>query len=95
MDLCFDRDPLSVVLLLVRIRLAVIKGPLRNFQPREGDRNFMSEIQEESKPFVTPKSITHFIIASIVMFGYYFLIDWALMEVQGLNFFYLWTSGGH
>jgi hypothetical protein len=55
----------------------------------------MSEIQEESKPFVTPKSITHFIIASIVMFGYYFLIDWALMEVQGLNFFYLWTSGGH
>jgi hypothetical protein len=28
------------------------------------------------------------------MFGYYFLIDWALMEVQGLNFFYLWSSGG-
>ncbi len=31
----------------------------------------------------------------IVMFGYYFLIDWALMEVQGLNFFYLWTTGGN
>lgn len=53
----------------------------------------MSEIQDETRPFVTVKSVTHFIIAAIVMFGYYFLIDWALMEVQGLNFFYLWTSG--
>ena len=54
----------------------------------------MSEIQDETRPFVTAKSITHFIIALIVMFGYYFLIDWALMEVQGLNFFYLWASPG-
>jgi hypothetical protein len=53
----------------------------------------MSEIQDETRPFITAKSITHFILALIVMFGYYFLIDWALMEVQGLNFFYLWTSG--
>ena len=28
------------------------------------------------------------------MFGYYFLIDWALMEVQGLNFFYLLATPG-
>ena len=54
----------------------------------------MSEIQDETRPFITAKSITHFIIAMIVMFGYYFLIDWALMEVQGLNFIYLWTTGG-
>jgi len=54
----------------------------------------MSEIQDETRPFVTAKSITHFIIALIVMFGYYFLIDWALMKVQGLNFFYLWASSG-
>lgn len=53
----------------------------------------MSEIQEETKPFVTAKSVTHFIIAMIVMFGYYLLIDWALMVVQGLDFFYLWTTG--
>ena len=53
----------------------------------------MSEIQDETRPFITAKSITHFILAMIVMFGYYFLIDWALMEVQGLNFFYLWQSG--
>jgi hypothetical protein len=53
----------------------------------------MSEIQDETRPFVTAKSITHFIIALIVMFGYYFLIDWALMKVQGLDFFYLWVSG--
>ncbi len=29
----------------------------------------------------------------IVMFGYYLLIDWALMVVQGLDFFYIWTTG--
>ena len=34
----------------------------------------MSEIQDETRPFITAKSITHFIIAMIVMFGYYFLI---------------------
>ena len=54
----------------------------------------MSEIQEETRPFITVKSITHFIIALVVMFGYYFLIDWALMKVQGLDFFYLWSSSG-
>ena len=54
----------------------------------------MSEIQEETKPFITGKSITHFVIALVVMFGYYFLIDWALMVVQGLDFFYLWSHGG-
>ncbi len=54
----------------------------------------MSEIQEETKPFVTPKSITHFLIALVVMFGYFLLIDWALMVVQGLDFFYLWNIGG-
>lgn len=53
----------------------------------------MSEIQEESKPFITAKSVTHFMIALVVMFGYYFLIDYALMVVQGLDFFYLWSSG--
>lgn len=53
----------------------------------------MSEIQEETKPFVTPKSITHFSIALVVMFGYYLLIDWALMVVQGLDFFYLLNVG--
>ncbi len=54
----------------------------------------MSEIQEEQKPFITGKSITHFIIAMVVMSGYYLLIDWALMVVQGLDFFYLWSTGG-
>ncbi|MEE9259470.1 MAG: hypothetical protein V3U37_07990 [Nitrospinaceae bacterium] len=54
----------------------------------------MSEIQEETKPFITAKSITHFIIALVVMFGYFLLIDWALMAVQGLDFFYLWNIGG-
>ncbi|MCZ6512511.1 MAG: hypothetical protein O6857_01135 [Nitrospinae bacterium] len=54
----------------------------------------MADFQEETKPFVTPKSITHFAIASIVMFGYYLLIDWALMVVQGLDFFYLLSTGG-
>jgi len=54
----------------------------------------MSEIQDETRPFITAKSIIHFTIAAIVMFGYYFLVDWALMKVQGLNFFYLWTTGG-
>lgn len=54
----------------------------------------MSEIQEESRPFVTTKSVIHFTIALVVMFGYFFLVDWALMKVQGLNFFYLWASGG-
>ena len=50
-------------------------------------------MEEESRPFVTVKSIINFVIAFIAMSGYYFLINWGLMEVQGLDFFYLWTSG--
>ena len=48
---------------------------------------------EEQKKFVTPKSIIWFIIAITVMGGYYFLINVGLMNVQGLDFFYLWNSG--
>ena len=47
----------------------------------------------EQKKFITPKSIIWFIIAMIVMGGYYFLINIGLMEVQGLDFFYLWSAG--
>lgn len=54
----------------------------------------MSEIQEEQKKFITPKSIIWFIIAIIACFFYYLLINIGLMKVQGLDFFYLWTSGG-
>ena len=50
-------------------------------------------MEEESRPFITVKSIVNFLIAFIVMSGYYFLINWGLMEVQGLDFFYLWSSG--
>jgi len=53
----------------------------------------MAEIQEEQKKWITPKSITHFLIAMALMTGYYLLINWSLMEVQGLDFFYLWTTG--
>ena len=53
----------------------------------------MAEIQEEQRKFITPKSIIHFIIALALMSGYYLLINWSLMEVQGLDFFYLWTTG--
>ncbi|MFQ5716847.1 MAG: hypothetical protein ACE5GQ_07055 [Nitrospinales bacterium] len=49
---------------------------------------------EEKKKWITPKSITHFIIALIFMSLYYLLIDWGLMEVQGLDFFYLWNASG-
>ena len=48
---------------------------------------------DEQKKFITPKSIIWFIIALIAMTGYYFLINVWLMEVQGLDFFYLWSSG--
>ena len=51
------------------------------------------EIQDEKKPFITVKSIINFMIAFIAMSGYYFFINWGLMEVQGLDFFYLWSSG--
>ena len=47
----------------------------------------------EQKKFITPKSIIWFIIAMIFMGGYYFLINIGLMEVQGLDFFYLWSAG--
>ncbi|MEE9258128.1 MAG: hypothetical protein V3U37_01190 [Nitrospinaceae bacterium] len=53
----------------------------------------MNEVQEEQKKFVTGKSITWFLIALIAMSGYYFFLDWGLMKVQGLDFFYLWSSG--
>jgi len=54
----------------------------------------MAEIQEEERKFITPKSIIWFIIALIAMAGYYFMINVGLMKVQGLDFFYLWSSGG-
>ncbi len=53
----------------------------------------MAEIQEEQKKWITPKSIIHFLIAMALMSGYYLLINWSLMEVQGLDFFYMWTTG--
>ncbi len=53
------------------------------------------QIIEDEKPrrFITVKSITFFILASLVCFAYYFFINWGLMKVQGLDFFYLWSSG--
>ena len=48
---------------------------------------------EEQKKFVTGKSIIWFLIALVCMGGYYFLINIGLMKVQGLDFFYLWSSG--
>jgi len=47
----------------------------------------------EQKKFITGKSITWFLIAFIAVFFYYFFINWGLMKVQGLDFFYLWSSG--
>ena len=58
----------------------------------------MAEIQEEERKFITTKSIIHFTIAITLMSGYYLLINWSLMEVQGLDFFYLLnvgSGGGH
>ena len=54
----------------------------------------MSEIQEEQRKFITPKSIIWFIIAITGMFFYYLLINIGLMQVQGMDFFYLWNVGG-
>ena len=51
------------------------------------------EYGEEKKKFITAKSIIWFIIASIVMIGYYSLINYGLMKVQGLDYMYLWNSG--
>jgi hypothetical protein len=48
---------------------------------------------EEQKKFITGKSITWFFIALIAMSFYFFFINWGLMKVQGLDFFYLWSSG--
>ena len=48
---------------------------------------------DEQKQFITAKSIIWFIIALAAMSGYYFLINIGLMKVQGLDFFYLWSSG--
>ena len=47
----------------------------------------------EQKKFITPKSVLWFLIAFACMAGYYFLINIGLMKVQGLDFFYLWSSG--
>jgi hypothetical protein len=47
----------------------------------------------EQKKFITPKSVIWFLIAFACMAGYYFLINVGLMKVQGLDFFYLWSSG--
>lgn len=52
-----------------------------------------THVEEEKKRWVTPKSIIHFLIAFILMAGYYYLINVALMKVQGLEFHYLWVSG--
>ena len=47
----------------------------------------------EQKKFITPKSVIWLLIAFACMAGYYFLINIGLMKVQGLDFFYLWSSG--
>jgi hypothetical protein len=84
-----------MVLLLVCIRLAVIdwkKNPIiKFFGGVQGNMNDFTA--HEQKKFITPKSIIWFIIAMIVMGGYYFLINIGLMNVQGLDFFYLWSAG--
>ena len=84
-----------MVLLLVCIRLAVIdwkKNPIiKFFGGVLGNMNDFTA--HEQKKFITPKSIIWFIIAMIIMGGFYFLINIGLMQVQGLDFFYLWSSG--
>lgn len=37
------------------------------------------------------KAIVWYVIAQAVMFGYFWLIDYGLMKVQGLDFCYLQT----
>ncbi|MFQ5673165.1 MAG: hypothetical protein ACE5G9_08725 [Nitrospinales bacterium] len=54
----------------------------------------MEEQVQEKKKFITPKSVIHFIIALIAMTAYFVFIDWGLMKVQGLDFYYLWNVGG-
>ena len=53
----------------------------------------MEESTEEQKKFITPKSIIWFLIAMTVMSGYYLMINYGLMKVQGLDFFYLQNIG--
>lgn len=48
---------------------------------------------EESKGWISGKSIIHFLIAMVIMVGYFYLINFSLMKVQGLEFHYLWVSG--
>jgi hypothetical protein len=48
---------------------------------------------DEQRKFITTKSVIWFIIALVIMGGYYLLINIGLMKVQGLDFFYLWSSG--
>jgi len=50
-------------------------------------------MEDEAKKFITGKSIMWFLIAAIAMGFYYLIIDIGLMKVQGLDFFYLWSSG--
>jgi len=51
-------------------------------------------VEFEQKKFITGKSITWFIIALVAMGFYYLFINWGLMQVQGLDYFYLWNTGG-
>lgn len=53
----------------------------------------VDEQGEKPRKFITGKSITWFIIASIVMIAYYTLINFGLMKVQGLDYLYLWNIG--
>jgi len=46
------------------------------------------------KKFITGKSIAWYIMPYIDMFFYYLFINWGLMKVQGLDFYYLWNTGG-
>ena len=49
--------------------------------------------EEEKKSLFTVKSVIHFLIAMVIMTGYFYLINYSLMKVQGLEFHYLWVSG--
>ena len=53
----------------------------------------MQDTVEEKKRFITGKSIIWFIIALTCMTCYYIFINWGLMKVQGLDFYYLWNVG--
>ena len=48
--------------------------------------------EETTKKFITAKSVSWFLIASVVSIAYYIMIDIGLMKAQGLDFFYLWNS---